>query len=95
MPELQKVMENSLVEYNMMSKSPMSLVLFDYMIQHIARVSRVLKQDSGHALLIGFGGSGRQSSAKLAAYMANYDVYQVCLSINTFTFLWVFIIQKN
>ena len=81
MVELQRVMEASLNEYNMMSKSSMSLVLFEYMVQHVARVSRVLKQHAGHALLIGFGGSGRQSSAKLAAYMANYDLYQVNILI--------------
>lgn len=70
-------MQYYLDEYNTLSRSQMSLVMFKYAMEHISRVSRVLQQDNGHALLVGIGGSGRQSATKLATSMAYYALFQV------------------
>lgn len=70
-------METYLSEYNSLSHSKLNLVLFKFAIEHISRVSRVLKLDNGHVLLIGVGGSGRQSAAKLATFMSGYDLFQI------------------
>lgn len=75
--DLQEKMEHYLMEYNMLSKTPMSLVLFRYAIEHVSRISRILLQENGHALLIGMGGSGRSSCAKLATSMCEYAIYQI------------------
>ncbi|XP_048509500.1 dynein axonemal heavy chain 3 isoform X1 [Athalia rosae] len=75
--DLQEKLEYYLTDYNVMTKSPMSLVLFRYAIEHVSRVSRILLQDDGHALLVGIGGSGRSSCAKLATSMCEYVLYQV------------------
>ena len=72
-------MQSYLEDYNEMSNNPMNLVLFQFAIQHIARICRVIKQPQGNVLLVGVGGSGRQSLAKLGAFIQGFDIYQVCM----------------
>lgn len=80
--ELSKCADEQLVQYNNIVDSPMNLVLFNFAIEHMLKIRRILRQPGGHGLLIGVGGSGRQSLTRLASRMADFDVFQIEIKKN-------------
>nr|CAI5834494.1 unnamed protein product [Callosobruchus analis] len=80
---LRKYLEQQMEEYNV---SPgvvrMNLVLFKDAISHICRIVRVISQARGNMLLVGIGGSGRQSLARVAAYICEYNTFQISITKN-------------
>jgi dynein heavy chain len=71
MESLYTTLREALNEYNEIN-TEMDLELFEDAMKHVCRISRIIANPSGHALLVGVGGSGKQSLSRLSAYICNY-----------------------
>lgn len=67
--QLSRALGNYLEDYNLNSTRPMKLVLFLDAVKHVSRISRVIRQPMGNALLLGMGGSG------IIYYISGFDIY--------------------
>ncbi|GAB1297122.1 Dynein axonemal heavy chain 17 [Apodemus speciosus] len=75
---LNKLLTDVLDSYNEVN-AVMNLVLFEDAVAHICKINRILESPRGNALLVGVGGSGKQSLSRLAAYISALDVFQITL----------------
>ena len=57
----------------------MLLLIWEFLVflSLVTRIIRVIAQPRGNMLLIGIGGSGRQSLSRLSAYIIGFKVFQI------------------
>lgn len=76
-PKMAKVLDDYMDEYNLSHPNALELVFFQDAISHICRLMRIFRQPRGNAMLIGVGGSGKQSLTKLAAFIEECDCVRI------------------
>ena len=77
--DLRACLDQKLVEYN--EANPiMELVLFEAAMDHVCRITRIIENPRGNALLVGLGGSGKQSLSRLASSICGYKVNMLAVS---------------
>ncbi|KAH8053449.1 dynein light chain binding protein [Aureococcus anophagefferens] len=60
------------VDYYERENAELRMLLFDRVLDHVARVDRVISRPGGNLLLIGRSGVGRRTAVRLVAYMRGY-----------------------
>uniref|UniRef100_A0A3Q3BGU1 Dynein, axonemal, heavy chain 6 n=1 Tax=Haplochromis burtoni TaxID=8153 RepID=A0A3Q3BGU1_HAPBU len=80
MNKIQTVLQDYLDDYNMTFSKEIKLVFFQDAIEHVSRIARIIRQERGNALLVGVGGTGKQSLTRLAAHMCGYRCFEIELS---------------
>ncbi|CAM9811362.1 unnamed protein product, partial [Ectocarpus sp. 12 AP-2014] len=71
------ILNDSLDEYNVTFANQMNIVFFADAVVHVTRIGRVLRQPRGNAMLVGVGGSGKQSLTRVASFVAGYECVQI------------------
>lgn len=80
MKETTNSLRKYLSDYNEVNKRQrINVVLFEFLVEFLIKIYRIIKMPFSHAILIGIEGSGKRSLSHLATYLANYQFYEIKL----------------
>eukprot|EP00767_Chilomastix_cuspidata_P003405 gnl/Chilomastix_cuspidata/3528.p1 GENE.gnl/Chilomastix_cuspidata/3528~~gnl/Chilomastix_cuspidata/3528.p1 ORF type:complete len:4397 (+),score=382.77 gnl/Chilomastix_cuspidata/3528:1904-13192(+) len=80
--KLQNTLCDYLDEHNFSGNKKLDFVFFKDAMEHAIRISKILRTPRGNALLVGVGGSGKQSLARLCAFICEFKIFQIELTRN-------------
>lgn len=79
MEDLSNRLREAMREYNDCNAT-MDLVLFEDAMKHVCKITRIISADSGHALLVGVGGAGKQSLSRISAFITGASTTTILIS---------------
>jgi len=79
MDRLFEILSEAMRDYDA-TYAAMDLVLFEDAMKHVCKISRIISSPSGHPLLVGVGGSGRQSLSRLSAFACQCQTFMIVIS---------------
>ena len=77
MKRVVQLLDDALEDYNLTNPTQMKLVFFRDAVEHITRIKRILRQPRGNAMLVGVGGSGKQSLTRMACHMSGIRLFTI------------------
>lgn len=78
--KLQSVFQDYQEDFNLVYNKEVKIIFFLDAMEHISRIARMIRQSRGNALLVGVGGTGKQSLTRLASHICGYKCFQIELS---------------
>uniref|UniRef100_T1J4J2 AAA+ ATPase domain-containing protein n=1 Tax=Strigamia maritima TaxID=126957 RepID=T1J4J2_STRMM len=75
--KLTTVLKEYIFDYNLTNPKEMNLVFFVDAMLHITRIVRILRRPRGNMLLVGVGGTGKQSLTRLATFISSCQFFTI------------------